>query len=345
MLRTVVLLVVALGVAGVTALLARDWIANQQPEVVEVPVQEEEPATRVLVASGDLPTGTLLTESHLRWQAWPDEGLSEAYVVEGDIPMEDFLGSVVRLRIAEGEPISAGRVVRPGERGFMAAVLNRGMRAVTVKINAASGVAGFAFPGDRVDVVLSHKVDFIVPSIDGEDATTQEHVAGETVLQNVRVLAIDQDTDKSGEEPVVAKTATLEVTPAQAEMVAIAAELGTLSLALRSLRGDQPTAAEDGGGLTPRPASFTPGLGSASRVVRQDEQFTRPLPLDSKRSLSHTLDHHVSAVIGAPQAAVDDRFTVLRGGEKEDERFGIDENDDNSNQPNLSGNQQSPASF
>ncbi len=344
MLRTVVLLVVALGVAGGTAMLARDWIANQQPAVVEVPVQEEEPATRVLVAAGDLPTGTLLVESHLRWQAWPDEGLSEAYVIEGDVPMEDFLGSVVRLRIAEGEPISAGRVVRPGERGFMAAVLNRGMRAVTVKINAASGVAGFAFPGDRVDVVLSHKVDFIVPSIDGEEASTQKHVASETVLQNVRVLAIDQDTDKSGEEPVVAKTATLEVTPAQAEMVAIAAGLGTLSLSLRSLRGDQPTAAEENGGLTPRPASLNQRVSLTPRVVRQDEQFTRPLPLDSKRALSHTLDHQVSAVIRPPLAAVDDRFTVLRGGEKIDERFGANEQEGNSNPLARNGSQQSPTS-
>ncbi len=344
MLRTVILLVVALGVAGGTAMLARDWIASQQPAVVEVPVQEEEPATRILVAAGDLPTGTLLVESHLRWQAWPDDGLSDAYVVEGEVPMGDFLGSVVRLRIAEGEPISAGRVVRPGERGFMAAVLNRGMRAVTVRINAASGVAGFAFPGDRVDVVLSHTVTFVVPSPDGEKASSKDHIAGETVLQNVRVLAIDQDTDKSGEQPVVAKTATLEVTPVQAEMVAIAAQLGTLSLSLRSLRGDQPTAAEEGPGLGARPASFTPGMGFTPRTV-QDEEFTRPLPVDSKQSLSHTLDHQVSAVIGAPQASAKDRFTVLRGGKKEDERFGVDENASNSNQPTVNGNQQSAASF
>ncbi len=300
-LRTVILLFVALLTAGGTALLARGWLTNQRVGPAEVAAPAEpEPVARVLVAASDLPTGTFLTEQHLRWQSWPDDELSDAYVVEGDAPAEDFHGSVVRLRIAEGEPITAGRVVRPGERGFLAAVLEKGMRAVTVKIDDASGVAGFVFPGDRVDLVMTHSVKVTLYKPDGSKADSHKHTAGETVLRRVRVLAIDQETDKAGDEPAVGRTATLEVAPHEAEVVMVAARMGQLSLALRALRGDGiPSSTGGGGDEDPKRAPRLAAMGlEGPQPVFEDEPMWPSGP--NKRSSTQTWDSEISPLISPP---------------------------------------------
>ena len=121
-------------------------------------------------------------------------------------------------------------MVRPGERGFLAAVLTPGMRAVTVPVTATSGIAGFVFPGDRVDLILAH--DFQTGT--GENRVINR--ASETLLTDVRVLAVDQKTASKDGAAALAKTATLEVEPRQAEMIAVSVKLGDLSLSLRSLR-------------------------------------------------------------------------------------------------------------
>ncbi|MEQ9349769.1 MAG: Flp pilus assembly protein CpaB, partial [Alphaproteobacteria bacterium] len=151
---------------------------------------------------------------------------SDTYVVQSDDAGEIFVGAVVRSGIAEGEPITTGRVVRPGDRGFLAAVLQPGHRAISVAVNATSGISGFVFPGDRVDLILTHAVQY-------EDRPPRH--AAETIMSDVRVLAIDQSTDDQEGEPTLAKTATLEVTPRQAEVIGVASELGHLSLSLRSM--------------------------------------------------------------------------------------------------------------
>ncbi|RMF11600.1 MAG: Flp pilus assembly protein CpaB [Alphaproteobacteria bacterium] len=226
-LRSVVLIVAALVIAGATAFLARSWVAAERPADVAAapaPVTDLE----ILVAKTDLPAGRILQEGDLRWQAWPDVDLPDEYIrkLTGREPA-DLHGSVVRTGLRAGEPLSRSRVAAPGERGFLAAVLSPGMRAVSVKVDSTTGIAGFVFPGDRVDLILSHRVE-------DRDARTQ-HRASETVLTNVRVLAIDQRTDDQTNTPAVVKTVTLEVTPRQAERVALARELGNLSLSLRSL--------------------------------------------------------------------------------------------------------------
>ena len=226
--RRLLFVMIALCVSGGTIVLGRIW---SQPQVVVAaapaapPVQ---PATRILVAQGTLAEGQFVRAENLRWQAWPADGIAASYELEGKTRVEDLIGSVVRAAINDGEPITDGRIVRPGDRGFMAAVLTPGYRAVTVQVTVSSGIAGFVFPGDRVDLLLTMALQ-----ADRKDEP-QRH-ASETLLTDLRVLAVDQRADDQNKEVVVEKTATLEVTPKQAETIAVASELGNMTLSLRSL--------------------------------------------------------------------------------------------------------------
>lgn len=229
--RSIVLIAVALLLSMTTVVFIRGWLESQRTPVAEaLPVDT---TVRVLVARVPLPTGTFIKEHHLRWQAWPNESLSDSYIVKTKTDMKDIEGAVVRRGIAAGEPVTSGRIVKPGDRGFLAAVLKPGSRAVSVPIDATAGIAGLVFPGDRVDIILSHVV------LRPNDEVLKERRASETVLTNVRVLALDQKLDDQSGEPKLAKTATLEVTPKQAEMLAVVRQLGSLSLSLRSLAGNQ----------------------------------------------------------------------------------------------------------
>jgi pilus assembly protein CpaB len=226
-LRTILLAFVALSLAGLTALFARQWLDAQR--VVVAKPAPPTAATEVLVARDALSTGTFVKPENLRWQPWPADGANQAYVVKGKGDMNAFVGGVVRQSIAPGEPITSARIVMPGDRGFLAAVLQPGMRAVSVSINAETGISGLVFPGDKVDLIVAQSFR----ETSSETAVTRR--ASETVLTEIRVLAIDQNTKDKNEKPAVGKTVTLEVTPKQAEAIAVAAELGKLSLSLRSL--------------------------------------------------------------------------------------------------------------
>jgi pilus assembly protein CpaB len=232
--RRLLFVLAALCVSGTTVLIGRVWLGEPR-QIVESKAPTPTKETRVLVAAGSLSAGQFVRPENVRWQAWPNDDISAAYHIEGKERIEDFVGSVVRAAIGDGEPVTDNRIVRPGDRGFMAAVLTPGDRAVTVTVNVSSGLAGFVFPGDRVDLLLTMAVT-------AEGSKQQRHAA-ETLLTNVRVLAVDQRSDDQSKEVVVAKTATLEVTPKQAETIAVATELGNLSLSLRSVGrtdGDQP---------------------------------------------------------------------------------------------------------
>jgi len=246
--RRIIFIAIAILAAGATIFIARAWLSaerNAQEEAAAPPPPK--PATMILVARGELHSGQFVRPENLRWQAWPDDAVSPSYVVSGQNHLEDYVGAVVRNAIGDGEPITETRVVRPGDRGFLAAVLTPGYRAVTVPVTPSSGLAGFVFPGDHVDVILSFTlVDTNVPSGERGDASHQHH-AGETVLTDVRVLALDQRADDQSKEVSVAKTATLEVTPKQAEAIAVVQELGKLSLSLRSLGQDEAEANGDAG--------------------------------------------------------------------------------------------------
>ena len=236
-LRSILLLVFALVAAGLTAFYARNWIATERAAfMASIPEEAPEaPSTLVLVAKEDLPAGTFVKPTNMKWQAWPEDGLVEEYWIQGERDMKELEGAVVRLLISAGQPITESRVVHPGDRGFLAAVLNPGMRGVSVPVNATSGIAGFVFPGDWVDLILTIRVNVK----DEETKENNTRYFSETLLTDVRVLAVDQNIENEKGEVNVAKTATLEATPKQAEMIAIALEMGSISLSLHSLAREQ----------------------------------------------------------------------------------------------------------
>lgn len=230
--KKLVLLLGALVVAIGSAFLARSMFAGDAAPVAEAQAEPQGP--KVLVANRALPAGTIITADAMGYQQWPEELVQDAYFIEGNSDMSQLLGTVVRFPVTAGEPVTQGSLVRPGDRGFLAAALGPGMRAVTVPVSAKTGVAGFVFPGDRVDMVLTQ-------SVAGEG---RELRAAETVLRNLRVLATDQTTeqvtDQEGKTVVRAfRTVTLEVTPKIAEKVAVAQTIGELTLVLRSISDNQ----------------------------------------------------------------------------------------------------------
>jgi pilus assembly protein CpaB len=242
--RAVIFAVIAIVIAFGTAQLARNWLAGQRAEL-EAQKKVEKPSTFILVASRDLPTGSFVRPEDMTWTAWPEGQTSDSYMHKGKDSEQTLVGSVVRSRIAAGEPMSASRVVKPGDRGFLAAVLSPGMRAVSVSVTATSGIAGLVFPGDRVDLVLSHAIKY-----ENDQSTAGPRYASETVVHDLRVLAIDQTTDDQNGKPVLAKNVTFEVTPKQVEMIGVANNLGQLSLSLRSLGHPGETDMADGAAVT-----------------------------------------------------------------------------------------------
>ena len=249
--RTVILFLVAILLAGGTAMLARSWLAQQRTVEAEAAPMPPPPAQKsVLVARSAIPRGQILKPTDLAWQTWPDGGLDHAYIQKGGKTIEDIAGWVAREPFGPGEPITEGKVVAPGSRGFLAAVLRPGMRAVSVPVTATSGISGFVFPGDQVDILITHPL-----SASGGKGEGVQHQASETVLHDIRVLAVDQKLDSKGGEAIVAQTATLEVTPKQSEIFAVASEMGKLSLSLRSLT--TPPGEETVADSTEKPGSGT----------------------------------------------------------------------------------------
>jgi pilus assembly protein CpaB len=223
----------AMVVAMATALAARSMFAGAaapQAIAIEAPVPT---GPKVLVARRGLPVGTIISADAVAYQPWPSELVQDAYFVDGEASIDKLLGTVVRYPITAGEPVTQGSLVKPGDRGFLAAALGAGMRAVTVDVSARTGVAGFVFPGDRVDIILTQ-------SVTGEGQPLR---ATETIMRNVRVLATDQSAESTTEEGKTLvqtfRTVTLEVTPRMAEKIAVSEQIGTLSLSLRSIADSQ----------------------------------------------------------------------------------------------------------
>ncbi len=264
--RRLLLLLLALVAAGGTAYLARSWVEGQRQAPVARAERVEPVTKRVLVAARRLAQGSFVTENAFRWQAWPDVDLPETYFEKGTVEPADLAGAVVRKPLEEGQPVTRGAIVRPGERGFLAAVLEPGMQAVSVPVDQASGSTGLIFPGDRVDVLLTQ-------TLEAEGADGQERFVAETVLRDVRVIAVGQrlSTAAEGADELSPKirTATLEVTPEGARRVALALELGKLWLGLRSLARaeEEPPAATATTGDDTTWDSEVSGARSASRSV------------------------------------------------------------------------------
>src|SRR5215218_2991117 len=238
--KKVALLVGALVIAVVTAVMAKNMFtgagAPSAAAAAQVPT-----GPKILVARKALPVGTIVDQESLAFQAWPKELVQNAYYLEGtpESDMTKLLGTVVRNPITAGQPVTQGALVGPNDRGFLAAALGPGMRAVTVPVSTTSGVAGFVFPGDRVDLVLTQEV-----AGGGEGPALK---VSETIVRNLRVLATDQRIDSKDEEGKTIVKAfsmvTVEATPRLAEKIAVSQSLGTLSLSLRSI-ADNPAELE-----------------------------------------------------------------------------------------------------
>jgi pilus assembly protein CpaB len=230
--KKIVLLVGALMVAAVTAVMAKNMFAGAgAQQAAAAPAVPQGP--KVLVAKKALGVGTIIDVTSFGFEPWPQDSVQPAFYQQGaaDADPSKLMGTVVRYPIMAGQPVTRGSLVGPQDRGFLAAALGPGMRAITVPVNASTAVAGFVFPGDRIDLVLTQEVQ------GGGDGAALK--VSETIVRNIRVLATDQRvSDKDEEGNTVVKTfsnVTIEVTPQIAEKIAVAQSLGSLSLSLRSI--------------------------------------------------------------------------------------------------------------
>jgi pilus assembly protein CpaB len=229
----VAVLGVACIAAGGAAFLVRGMLGGQTQQVqasTPPPVQMAE----ILVAAKAVEAGRSLTLGTVQWQSWPRAAIAADFITKDKAPdLKAFVaGTVARAPLVSGEPITETKIAHAGQASFMAATLTSGMRAMSIPISVDSAAGGFLLPNDRVDVILTRKVE--------------QGVVSKTILNDVRVLAIDQTfREEKDKQVVVGKTATLELTPAQTELVAQAQASGNLSLSLRGL-GEQDVVANAG---------------------------------------------------------------------------------------------------
>jgi pilus assembly protein CpaB len=210
----------------VVALLVRSMLGGGTPAVQAALPQPKPVTSEVLVAASDLQPGAQLTADSVRWQEWPRSAVDNSFITQQDTPNLNTVvqGAVVRAPMVKGEPITAQKFVHSDSAGFMAATLSPGMRAVSVPITTETGAGGFILPNDRVDVLSTV-----------QNGNQQHSFRSYMVLSDVRVLAVDQTSKQDKDQTVLAKTATLELTPAEATLVSRAQASGTLSLTLRPL--------------------------------------------------------------------------------------------------------------
>ena len=225
------------------------------PKIQEVQVN----STEVLVAGADIVVGQLVNDANLRWVAWPKSAVGRGYITKdggGAAKMRDAYGSSARSGIMAGEPINPQKLIKAGSGGVLAAILPAGMRAVSTKISQASAAGSLILPNDHVDVIL-------IREMRGKNGG-QDYVS-DTLFRNVRVIAIGQQIEtKEGKKSADAdaKTATLELTPRQAEMLALANKMGEITLTLRSVADMQADPSASGG------MDFNKQRGNAVRVLR-----------------------------------------------------------------------------
>lgn len=245
----VIITIVAALAAGGTAMLAKSWLQRQ--EARRMKNAELAATVEVLVISRDVPPGTELSSDDLRYETWPKSPATAKLVVR--LPGEDaksaYVGKIARRPLVEGEPVSPATTFRPESSGVMAGLLGPGKRAVSIAITDPTAVAGFISPGDRVDVVLATDIKKAEEGANGaaSDGLLMRFGA-ETLLSDIRVLAIDQKIARARDGGAIqGKTATLEVTPKQAEILTVAGQLGSLQLSLRPQQGDAGAPTETAG--------------------------------------------------------------------------------------------------
>lgn len=245
---------VALGAAALAYYVASVLVRPPAPITVEKKIDSSD----VLVAATNIPVGDIVNEGNFRWMTWPTAAVPGSAITKkngGVAIMHKLAGSVARAPLLAGEPVTEQKLIKPGQGGVLAAILPQGMRAISTKIRAETAAGSLILPNDHVDVILIRRV---------RDRSGQDQNVSDTLFRNVRVLAIGQQIQtKEGKKAAdsSASTATLELTPHQAEMMALANVMGDITLSLRSV-ADLSTDPERAGGLNFRPKD------NSVRIVR-----------------------------------------------------------------------------
>lgn len=246
----IVLIVIALGAAGLTAFLALNFMADLQQRQQAPTVEAVTGVEDVLVAARDIAPGEVLTDADLRWEQWPKAVIDQRFTLKsagGEDPMAAYRDRMTRRAIMLGEPVTQAMTIKQGDAGVTSAVLAPGMRSVTIEVSARSGAAGLILPGDRVDIMLITNARDLagVPETVGRD--TLSRYAAEAILRDVKVIAVNQLLAKEpGTGPGLnSQTVTLEVTSEQAQKVLVASQIGTLVLSLRGWARNEVAAEAD----------------------------------------------------------------------------------------------------
>jgi pilus assembly protein CpaB len=232
---------VALAAAGLAYYVAGSFMTPSAP----ITVEKEVNSAQVLVAGADIAVGQIVNEGNFRWVSWPKNALSHDYITKaggGIAKMHELSGSVARSALLSGEPITSKKLIKAGQGGVLAAILPQGMRAISTKIRAETAAGSLILPNDHVDVILIRRL---------RGRSGQDENVSDTLFRNVRVMAIGQQIEtKEGKKSAdsSASTATLELTPRQAEMMALANSMGEITLSLRSV-ADLSSDPERAGGL------------------------------------------------------------------------------------------------
>lgn len=304
--RIVIMLVV--GVVLVFGFMALTGMFGSSDE----PVEQAVPQNRIIVAKHDIAQGSVINSAmDLDWKPVEEADIKEDQLRDGVARLEDFEGAISRRQLRAGDPVPMNALTRAGEGGFMSAVLEPGMRAVSMAVSATSGNAGFISPGDRVDLIVTHRIHAA-----GSTNNVEGTVVSETFIRDVRVIAVDQMLDNPDNRAILAKTVTVEVSPEDVQKITVAEDLGKISLSLRSLTNEVPAVPP------PAPAADTSQetLPEAAELLAQPSEPAPP-PTNSKsqvvseNGLTFTRDKDVSRALETN--GISSTIRVIRGDQVE----------------------------
>ncbi len=239
--RTIILIGILVVLGGATFFLAKSFLDSKQEgyrrQAAAATKQKQIQTAEILVAKTNLPAGRRIKRENVEWRIWPKKGVVRTHFVKGDKNLEDVLGMIVRQGMYAGEPLIKDRLVEQGDRGYMAALLEPGMRAVSINVGPTTAVSGFIKPGDRVDIMLT---------ISGKAlGSASKRQVTETILRNILVIAVATVTNDQETKPSLGKTITFQVTPKQAQIFTVGQTIGRMSLVLRSITDEAYTASND----------------------------------------------------------------------------------------------------
>ncbi|MEX1249569.1 MAG: Flp pilus assembly protein CpaB [Hyphomonas sp.] len=271
----IIILLLALAAAGGAAFLAlqlsRPQVLTQTVTKDRTVVEEREVSeVAVLTVTRDFAVGETIDAADLKWSPWPRANVVEGYYVQTTLPasIKTLAGAVVKAALYRGEPVLPQKVVIKGQQGLLATMMSAEMRAVSIEISAESASGGFILPNDRVDLILTYQQK------SEPEYGVRDRIIATTIISNVRVLAIDQNfaTNEEGETARLGSTATIEVTPAEAELVAMSMSVGEVSLALRPL--ETSVSGTDRNPRTELLQGASDGLGGGIKIIRNGKAST-----------------------------------------------------------------------